>query len=383
MIRSSLTPFASSTLILALLSLGAFVAPLHPLMAETGPAAFNVASSLSAPLTGEVTVPSGSDVVTGVGTAFTTELEVGDLLSIADEVFRVQGIVSDTELQIDGFHTAGALGVTAFRGNDPLVLRDPHGKELVRVGERGNADVSGQVAVGADVGPSDLARNYGLQVYNDRNFWGAIIERTSTELNTDLVFGTDGARDWGIRNAGRSGSGILRDGLFIYEETSSTGSGKPAARLTIRAGGNVGIGLRNPQFLLHVNGDAAKPGGGSWSVPSDRRLKKDVTPFTRGLEDLVNLHPVYYRYAEDNPLSLPSGERFVGVVAQEAGEAIPEAVIDDEGEYLYLETDPVLWTMVNAIKELRARNEEARGAERSGPGRPLSARTGGQDLLDG
>jgi hypothetical protein len=45
----------------------------------------------------------------------------------------------------------------------------------------------------------------------------------------------------------------------------------------------VGIGTSAPAYLLHVNGTAAKPGGGSWTVASDKRLKKNISTFTERL----------------------------------------------------------------------------------------------------
>ena len=45
------------------------------------------------------------------------------------------------------------------------------------------------------------------------------------------------------------------------------------AIMTFKGNGNVGIGDEDPDFLLEVNGTAGKPGGGSWSNSSDRRLK--------------------------------------------------------------------------------------------------------------
>jgi hypothetical protein len=70
---------------------------------------------------------------------------------------------------------------------------------------------------------------------------------------------------------------------------------------------------------------------------------------------------VRYRYKPDNPAKLPSDDEHIGFVAQEVREAIPEAVSQPEGsEYLQLNNDPILWTMLNAIKELSAENEELR-----------------------
>jgi hypothetical protein len=103
---------------------------------------------------------------------------------------------------------------------------------------------------------------------------------------------------------------------------------------------------------LRVNGSADKPGGGSWSTSSDVRLKDVGTNFTPGLEALEDIQPVHYHYKSDNPLKLPSDPEYISVVAQQVKAAVPEAVQQNEDGYLVVNNDPIIWTMVNAIKEL-------------------------------
>jgi hypothetical protein len=55
---------------------------------------------------------------------------------------------------------------------------------------------------------------------------------------------------------------------------------------------------------------------------------------------------------------LSSRQHFVGLVAQDVQEVIPEAVRENEQGYLMLDGDPILWAMLNSIKELKAENEE-------------------------
>jgi hypothetical protein len=126
------------------------------------------------------------------------------------------------------------------------------------------------------------------------------------------------------------------------------------------AGGKVGIGTSTPGFLLEVNGDAGKPGGGSWSVASDRRLKDVEKTFDRSLEAIENLKPVVYHYKKDNAAGLPSDVSYVGLIAQDVETSIPEAVSSDDSGYLHLNNDPIIWTMLNAINDLREENERQR-----------------------
>ncbi len=121
--------------------------------------------------------------------------------------------------------------------------------------------------------------------------------------------------------------------------------------------GQVGIGIEDPSFLLHVNGSAGKPGGGSWSSASDARLKDVVDTFDRGLEALKALRPVHYRYRHDNPLDLPTEPEYVGLLAQDVQRAVPEAVSEDSAGFLRVNNDPILWAMLNAILELEQRVE--------------------------
>ncbi|MDH4147964.1 MAG: collagen-like protein, partial [Acidimicrobiia bacterium] len=59
--------------------------------------------------------------------------------------------------------------------------------------------------------------------------------------------------------------------------TLRTGVGAGTERVRVDALGNVMIGTSSSGgFKLNVNGSAAKPGGGSWSVASDERLKHGV-----------------------------------------------------------------------------------------------------------
>jgi hypothetical protein len=140
--------------------------------------------------------------------------------------------------------------------------------------------------------------------------------------------------------------------------TGGSGGFGGTVRLTVMATGNVGIGTTTPDSLLTVNGTADKPGGGSWNTLSDARLKDIGTNFTHGLESLENIQPVNYHYKKDNPMNLPSQPEYVGVIAQQVQAAIPEAVHPNGSGYLTVNNDPIIWTMVNAIKELNHKVDE-------------------------
>lgn len=108
---------------------------------------------------------------------------------------------------------------------------------------------------------------------------------------------------------------------------------------------------------IYTTGNNKQPGGGSWLATSDIRLKDVHSKFDKGLKELLSLEPIKYNYKKDNPEDLPSDKEYVGLSAQEVQTVIPEAVSTDNKGYLQISNDPIIWTMLNAIKELAGKDE--------------------------
>jgi hypothetical protein len=142
-----------------------------------------------------------------------------------------------------------------------------------------------------------------------------------------------------------------------------------ARRISIEQHGNVGIGTATPDNLLTVNGSADKPGGGSWGTYSDGRLKNLNGSYHSGLSQVLKLNPVRYCYKSDNAMGIRDTDEHVGVVAQDVQRVIPEAVTENSKGYLLVNNDPIIWSMLNAIKEqqeeIRALKSELRTTRRS------------------
>jgi hypothetical protein len=128
--------------------------------------------------------------------------------------------------------------------------------------------------------------------------------------------------------------------------------------LILTTNNRVGIGTTAPDQKLSVNGDASKTGGGSWQTFSDERLKNIKGNFTSGLKAVMQLQPLRYEYKTDNALGLKSEGEHVGFGAQAVQKIIPEAVTQTGSGYLMVNNDPILWTMLNAIKEQQKEIEQ-------------------------
>ena len=128
--------------------------------------------------------------------------------------------------------------------------------------------------------------------------------------------------------------------------------------IRINGSGNVGIGITNPSYNLHVIGNAGLSTGTAWTNASDIRLKDIDGDYEHGLDAIKKLHAVRYHYKRGNALRLPYNHAMTGFIAQEVQEVIPEAVKMREDGYLELNVDPIHWATVNAVKELAAENED-------------------------
>jgi SepF-like predicted cell division protein (DUF552 family) len=137
----------------------------------------------------------------------------------------------------------------------------------------------------------------------------------------------------------------------------------PSNALVIRKDGRVGIGTNNPTALLSVNG-TANNSTGSWSVFSDARVKDIKRPFTSGLETIMQLRPVVFKYNDKAPLN--SDKEHIGVIAQELEKVAPYMVSTAEvsgiSDLKEVDNQAYTFLFINAIQELKT-ELDAKSAE--------------------
>jgi hypothetical protein len=198
-----------------------------------------------------------------------------------------------------------------------------------------------------------------------------LVMNSSSAVQTalDLVNTSGGGTQ--MRLQVNSDSTVGREGAFeIWNIPTSKNV------FTVLTSGNVGIGTSAPGYMLHVNGSAGKPGGGSWTNSSDERLKDIQGPYERGLNEILKLKPVKYNYSEGNPRKHDPTVDYVGFIAQEVicernerGEYIdkggrvvasieqcakifPEAVSKGADGFFDFDMHSINVAMVNAIKQI-------------------------------
>jgi hypothetical protein len=138
--------------------------------------------------------------------------------------------------------------------------------------------------------------------------------------------------------------------------------------IIIANGSNTGKG--SSTGFISAGGGAMYQGnnGTAWTATSDRRIKKDIVPNTKGLAAIVQIEPKNFYYKSDDEIQeelpgakedLPLNKLTTSAIAQELDPIFPEA-INRRGEHdiMSVNTDPIFWAMINAIKELSAKVEE-------------------------
>ncbi len=204
------------------------------------------------------------------------------------------------------------------------------------------------------------SNNYGSGVTNDAmviDYNGNVGIGTtspgwSLDVNGSVQLGS--STQGGVRiTSTDTDSANIRPSIGNGDLSITDDSGLGTRGITVANGGNVGIATTNPTYKLQLSTDsAAKPGTSTWTIASDERLKDMGAPFTRGLDAINGLNTFYFNYKKNNPLDLPFDKEYVGIKAQDAQRVIPEAVSSDDEGYLHITNDSIIWTAVNAIKEL-------------------------------
>lgn len=156
--------------------------------------------------------------------------------------------------------------------------------------------------------------------------------------------------------------------------TTAPGSTQSMARLRIAADGRVAIGNHAPQDVLDVDGDirvgtsgtngCLKNNGGAGITgvcSSDRRFKRDITPFAPALDAVARLRPVHYFWrAAQFPAKGFGEKQSYGLVAQEVATVLPELVTTDAEGYQAIDYAKLPLLAIQAIAELKAENQSLR-----------------------
>ena len=121
-------------------------------------------------------------------------------------------------------------------------------------------------------------------------------------------------------------------------------------------------------FIGGTNGAYNEKNVITWEVTSDQRIKKNIVSNNVGLEVIsqIDVRNFEYRTAEeitDLPASAAINQSGVqlGVIAQELQAVLPECVTENSTGVLSINTDQLIWYLVNSVKQLNAEIQTLKG----------------------
>ncbi|UCC45295.1 MAG: tail fiber domain-containing protein [Candidatus Zixiibacteriota bacterium] len=104
-------------------------------------------------------------------------------------------------------------------------------------------------------------------------------------------------------------------------------------------------------------------GAPNWSEPgiSDARLKKNVSTIDGALDRILSLRGVTFEWKKDDStdIHLPAGKQ-IGMIAQEVEQVVPELVRGSGDDYRAVDYGKLTAVLIEAVKELKAENNELR-----------------------
>lgn len=230
------------------------------------------------------------------------------------------------------------IDVVGPNGNVGVGIASPSSKLDVN----GNMKVRGpNLLIGQGAGSNQV----GLQVGDGRSAQGA--------ASFELIADKNSYPDYGFRFI-RYPNGFTN--MDYRGSQNFVINGTDGGSIFFSTSGNAKFSVQSNRIESTVQ--AYKPGGGMWAALSDRRSKESIKPYDKGLDELLQVNPISYKYKVD--FLEDNGETHVGVIAQEVQEIVPSMVkaythLDIEAKKTegYLSVDPSEFTymLINSVKE--------------------------------
>jgi hypothetical protein len=113
---------------------------------------------------------------------------------------------------------------------------------------------------------------------------------------------------------------------------------------TISSGGVV-------TFSKYSAGTLSTSSAGVISASSDENLKKNIIPYTNGIDVIKGINPIKFQWSEESEMDPGKDTEYVGFSAQNVQSNIPEAVGQNASGHLSLDIRAILAALVNTVKE--------------------------------
>ncbi|MBL0869226.1 MAG: tail fiber domain-containing protein [Phycisphaerales bacterium] len=214
------------------------------------------------------------------------------------------------------------------------------------------ANANGNIAIGDGSGVAPPER---LTITGN-----AQLNTSTTSVPSKLAFGTVGDEGSGAENTDAVYFSRINAGTDLTELRLVIGDNSGPNDLdSLRICTTSVSGILTERFRFQSDGQALKPGGGSWAALSDPRAKHDIAPLTGTLDKLMSLRGYSFLYNDDRVASgqaLP-GTQF-GLMADEVARVFPDWVSTDATGTRFVTERATTALMVEALRDLRREKDE-------------------------
>jgi hypothetical protein len=285
--------------------------------------------------------------------------------NITNSKVQIQGLNNDVSGYVDGLKVTSNnetvfinYNWTGINANDTLRIATA-GSERMRITSAGNVCI-GSAAVSGEIlrvtGCSSLD-NY-ISVYS-----GTIqMFLDADKTNNAGIVGTQSAHPLILRTNGTNKLSISTAGVLDFPGSNSTAtSASDSMSFGISGASYAWIQtwasrpLRINELGNNVNAYGTNGYGLVNTTASDVRIKKNVVSIENALDKVNCLRGVYYEFDENNSMCMkvPSGKRRVGLIAQEVGCVLPEALLEsqDDNTPISLDYSGMIGLLTKAIQE--------------------------------
>jgi hypothetical protein len=302
-----------------------------------------------------------------------TDLSLFDIVNSGGTVFYIQGngnvgigttvpstlldlgsgSSSNRQVFVAGNETTGSLAIyTDSQGPNYNVSNCATGYVLC-VGSRGGSPYKsayfvGQVIMGVENGGSQIA-NVGI---------GTTVPASKLHIygvNSTIRMDSPSGAGNGPSGVEFFTEGVNKANFGLYSGLHSSTSVDVELQLVASQKFLVSGAGSSVQFNNYGAGTLVTDASGNITASSDIRLKDVQGSFDRGLDAILDINPIIYKW---NKLSKNDQKGiYAGFSAQNVQTVIPEAVNKAPDGYLSLQDRPIEAALVNAVKELHTRVE--------------------------
>ena len=325
-------------------------------------------SSVSTPITAAEGGTGSSSAFTANGVVYassTSALATGSALTFDGAILGVNGV--SVGRGAGAVSTNTAVGASAGATNS-------NGAYNTNIGNTaGYSNSTGQfnVTLGFSTGYFNTGSNntyLGTQAGPNTTASSSGSNNTAVGYQAGGGLTTGGGNTFLGNQTGYYGGNNLTTGLYntyignsVYPSSSSA-----SYELVIGSTGSTGGKGSNTGYIVTFNGSTTGniyQGSNStlWSVTSDQRLKKNIINNNVGLEKIAQIQVRNFEYRlSDEITDLPKDQAIIkdgiqlGVIAQEIQTILPECVKTESTGVMTVNSDPLIWYLINSVKELSA-----------------------------